>query len=672
MASQPSTRMSSLRLFLFCFVAFVSQAAEPGKLMLAHYMPWYATRQVSGQWGWHWTMNHYHPDQRKWDGKREAASHDYPLIGLYDSGDDEALECQVLLMKLAGLDGVIIDWYGTRKLNDYAVNHEHTLKLIPWLKKAGLRFALCYEDQAIGQMKLSPGDELKQGLQDLQWAEQQWFKDASYVKQGGRPVLMVFGPQHFKRAQWEQLRAALPSRPMIFGLPHLSKEHGMDGSYGWPPVSGGKAISTEKWHGELEALYARGKAGEAIIASAFPGFKDIYKQAGVHESYGSIAPRSGQTLAESLDMALKSSAALIQVATWNDYGEGTVIEPTHNLGYRYLEMLQKSKAAPPFSVADLRLPVMLYQLRKRSHGNAEHGKELNRAAALLFDARCTEAEAVLAKVRDALGQQPARFADTAEEADENYRLHTELLYREEKDITPAMNQRCRLDVYAPANQKPFPTLVWFHGGGLTAGERFIPLQLRNQGIAVVAVNYRLSPGVKAPAYIEDAAAAIAWTFKHIAGFGGSADQIFVGGHSAGAYLSLMTGLDRKWLAAHDIDASRIAGLIPLSPQVITHFAIRDERGIAELQPLVDDMAPLYHVRKDAAPILLVTGDREKEMMGRYEENAYFWRMLKLVGHKDVTLHELGGFSHGGMPEPAFPLVLKFMQEHAAKPVLKAR
>ena len=274
--------------------------------------------------------------------------------------------------------------------------HEHTRKLFPWLKKAGLRFALCYEDQTIGQMKQKAGEDVKQGLLDLQWAEQHAFNDASYVKLNDRPVLLVFGPQHFKRAQWDQFRAALPSKPLLFGLPHLAKDHGMDGSYGWPPVSGGKTIAPEQWHQELEALYARGKAGETVIASAFPGFHDIYQQASVHHSYGSIAPRSGQTFTESLNLAMKSNSALIQIATWNDYGEGTVIEPTRNNGYRYLEMLQQRKAAPKFSVADLRLPVMLYQLRKRSAEDAELAKELNRAATLLFDGKCTEAEAVLA------------------------------------------------------------------------------------------------------------------------------------------------------------------------------------------------------------------------------------------------------------------------------------
>ena len=77
-----------------------------------------------------------------------------------------------------------------------------------------------------------------------------------------------------------------------------------------------------------------------------------------------------------------------------------------------------------------------------------------------------------------------------------------------------------------------------------------------------------------------------------------------------------------------------------------------------MQPTVDEYAPLYHVRKDAPPMLLITGDREMELFGRYEENAYLWRMMKLAGHQRTRLYELDGFDHGGMAQPAFPLLLK--------------
>lgn len=96
--------------------------------------------------------------------------------------------------------------------------------------------------------------------------------------------------------------------------------------------------------------------------------------------------------------------------------------------------------------------------------------------------------------------------------------------------------------------------------------------------------------------------------------------------------------------------------------MITHFTIRAARGIPEKQPVVDAFAPLFHVRPDAPPILLVTGDRERELLGRYEECRYFWRMMRLAGHPAIDLHELEGFDHGGMVEPALPLVLRFIRE----------
>ena len=133
---------------------------------------------------------------------------------------------------------------------------------------------------------------------------------------------------------------------------------------------------------------------------------------------------------------------------------------------------------------------------------------------------------------------------------------------------------------------------------------------------------------------------MAWTIKNIKRFGGDPNKVYVSGHSAGGYLTSMVGLDKRWLAAYDVDADQIAGLIPLSGHTITHMTVRAERGISDKQPIVDEFAPLYHVRPDAPPIFLMTGDREKEMLGRYEENAYFMRMLKVVGHKDVKLIEV--------------------------------
>lgn len=251
---------------------------------------------------------------------------------------------------------------------------------------------------------------------------------------------------------------------------------------------------------------------------------------------------------------------------------------------------------------------------------------------------------------------------SAQESSVTYVEQTDIAYRTAPTSDSYEQERCRLDIYYPKGGQDFPTVIWFHGGGLEKGNKEIPNALKEKGIAVVAANYRLSPKVSAPTYIEDAAAAVAWTFNHIETYGGSRQKIFVSGHSAGGYLTSMIGLDKSWLAKHNIDANEIAGLVPYSGQTVTHFTIRKEQGIPDTTPVIDRFAPLFHVRPDAPPLLLISGDRELELLGRYEETAYLWRMMKVVGHTNTTLLELDGYDHGAMAQPAHPLLLNFIKK----------
>jgi acetyl esterase/lipase len=243
-----------------------------------------------------------------------------------------------------------------------------------------------------------------------------------------------------------------------------------------------------------------------------------------------------------------------------------------------------------------------------------------------------------------------------------YQTQENSVYRTGDNLPEDMQSRCRLDIYYPENRKGFQTVVWFHGGGLTGGEKFIPERLKNKDIAIVSVNYRLHPAVKNPAYIEDAAAAVAWVFNNIERYGGSRENIIVSGHSAGGYLAMMVGLDKRWLAGYGLDADAIRMLVPFSGHTITHMTIRKESGISDKQPVVDEFAPLWHVRRDAPPLHLITGDRELEILGRYEENAYMWRMMKVAGHDNTFLYELDGFDHGGMADPGYDLLLKIIRK----------
>ncbi|MDF3057981.1 MAG: alpha/beta hydrolase [Rariglobus sp.] len=206
-----------------------------------------------------------------------------------------------------------------------------------------------------------------------------------------------------------------------------------------------------------------------------------------------------------------------------------------------------------------------------------------------------------------------------------------------REITNADNyaaQRCKLDVYLPAAPAAnFPILVWFHGGGLSGGdkaagpEQAAARRLAGRGIAVVAANYRLSPQVKFPVYLEDAAAAVRWTASHASGFGADPKKIYIGGYSAGGYVSAMLALDARYL--HDAGvAGTAAGFICMSGQMTTHFTVRGETSLPKDTVIVNDAAPLAHVRAGAPRILLLIGD--KDWPARLEENQFLAAALHRV------------------------------------------
>lgn len=218
--------------------------------------------------------------------------------------------------------------------------------------------------------------------------------------------------------------------------------------------------------------------------------------------------------------------------------------------------------------------------------------------------------------------------------------------------------RCKLDIRYPENTEEFNTVVWFHGGGLKNGNKYFPEALMNADLCIISVNYRLSPKVKAPTYIEDAAAAVAWVFNNIESYGGNSDKIFISGHSAGGYLALMLGLDKQWLNNFNVDADNIAGMISLSGQTTTHFTVREERGLPKFKTIVDELAPLHQVRENAPPLLLITGDRNIDSPTRYEENLYLERLMKTIGHTETQLLEIQGFGHNEMHNPGIQLLIK--------------
>lgn len=253
------------------------------------------------------------------------------------------------------------------------------------------------------------------------------------------------------------------------------------------------------------------------------------------------------------------------------------------------------------------------------------------------------------------------------------KLLPDLPYKTGDQLNDYERERCKLDLCLPEGKKDFPTLVWFHGGGLTGGAKnsatALMKSLAASGLAVASVNYRLSPKAQYPAYIEDAAAAFAWVRANIGAHGGNTNRLFVSGHSAGGYLTFMIGLDARYLRAHGLELSAIAGLIPVSGQTMTHYTVRQERGIGKFTITADEAAPVFHARKDTPPMLVLYAD--KDMAGRAEENEYLVAILKGAGNqrvhgllvRDRTHGSIGGrIAEAG--DPARVAMLEFIEAPA--------
>ena len=145
LASEPEGRTAAVdtaRASLSVAVPTARPTTTP--LILAHYMPWFQAPPVSPSFGWHWHMGSMDPLEKDGNGLRRIASHYNPLTGPYDSTDPALIEYQVRLMKLSGIDGVIVDWYGVSGAFDYALLHAATQALFTAVKAAGLKFAICY------------------------------------------------------------------------------------------------------------------------------------------------------------------------------------------------------------------------------------------------------------------------------------------------------------------------------------------------------------------------------------------------------------------------------------------------------------------------------------------------------------------------------------------------
>ncbi len=424
-------------------VAFQPGAEPPA--LLAHYVAWYETPARSNRWRY-WSREQaplrHNPDRIHPDGRRDIAAVHYPLIGPYDSTDEDALEYHILLAKTAGLDGFVVDWYGFQNEFGQARYEDQAFKkLLALAGRLGFRVCLNFQDSSM----FPPYQRLDQREASVALARETvsracglYGQDAAYFKMDGRPVLTNYNwnlsaeddPQAgaFTVAEWRRILSGVrPTRPVFISNVHWHWNRGLadthyaevaDSLYPWVANS---CKQLDRFYTEAAELLAAGKI-KFVSGLACPGFDNYGTSGGQGEGRTVISRKNGEMYQNTWRETLTHKPRWIQIATWNDFANGTAIEPAREYAYQYLEITADFAAAFRGKKPDypaLRVPKKIYdakqELRELSRtAEADPAvlertrQDLAEAAALLAAGQARQADALAAQANQRLEAERAK------------------------------------------------------------------------------------------------------------------------------------------------------------------------------------------------------------------------------------------------------------------------
>jgi len=251
---------------------------------------------------------------------------------------------------------------------------------------------------------------------------------------------------------------------------------------------------------------------------------------------------------------------------------------------------------------------------------------------------------------------------------------------------PGGHERQKLDLYLPGEDvsKPFPLIIWVHGGAWRAGskERCPARRFVEQGYAVASINYRLSQHAIFPAQIQDCKAAVRWLRVHASRYHLDPKRFGVWGSSAGGHLVAMLG------TAGDVKAFDVGENLEVSSRVqavCDFFGPTDFAKMSDFPSTMDHDAadspesklvggpvqenkekvrranPITYVTKDDPPFLIVHGD--KDPLVPHNQSELLLDALKKA-NVQAKLYTVKGGGHGGFKDPNVNrLVAKFFARH---------
>ncbi len=207
----------------------------------------------------------------------------------------------------------------------------------------------------------------------------------------------------------------------------------------------------------------------------------------------------------------------------------------------------------------------------------------------------------------------------------------------------------KLDIFMPEAAKNVPVVMYFHGGALKGGSKLdgeaLAARIGHDGIGVVSANYRLAPAVQHPGHVQDAAAAFAWVKANIHHYGGNPENIYLSGHSAGAYLAVLLALNPEYLESQGLGIDTIRGVAPISPFLYVEETAKDRpKDVWGEDPdgwLKASVTP--YINPGKPPMLMIYADGDEDW--RREQIERFVTQMKKAGNDAISLKQVSNRDH---------------------------
>jgi len=306
--------------------------------VFSFYYPWYGNPEgPSRQW--------YH-----WEGvTREDIfnADNYPLLGPYDSKDIGVIRAHMEMAKQAGIDGFIVSWWGISSFEDQGMR-----RILQTAAETGMEVSIYYE---------SVRDLTKQQIIDeLRYVVGEYGGDPAFMKDQGKPVIFVYVPLYDGRDArfWAEVRRSVEDAVGSIALIADHNQLGVDLSEAFDGFHSYIYLGNDPQEYYSNAI-ARTSAGRPrnvseAFAEAYGGQPTIYyyKPFLVTISPGfnstdwnpegpQVSREDGQRYTRFWEAAIDLQAYAVLLTSWNEWHEGTELEPSREYGFSYLNLTRE-------------------------------------------------------------------------------------------------------------------------------------------------------------------------------------------------------------------------------------------------------------------------------------------------------------------------------------------